>query len=121
MEEGYKKYLYIFDLLGKPPQLRIFNHEKYKSSLTSILSIILFAFSIVFTIYSLIDFFKYKNPNVIYSKDNDKTTNRTILIKDTLLMFSLIDSSFKTINDQMHCLKVFMLQLIIMEILFLFH
>ena len=101
MEEEYKKYLYIFDLLGKPPQLRIFNHEKYKSSLTSILSIILFAFSIVFTIYSLIDFFKYKNPNVIYSKNNDNLTNRTFLIKDTLLIFGLIENSkFSPVNKE---------------------
>ena len=55
--------------------------------------------SIAFSIYSFVIYLKFENPNIIYSKDNDKTTNRTIHLKDTLLMFSLIDSSFKTINE----------------------
>ena len=121
MFNNYKSFLYLFDLLGIVPQLRVLNYENYKTIFSSFLSIIILLISIAFSIYSFVIYLKFENPNVIYSKDNDKTTNRTILIKDTLLMFSLIDSSFKTINDQMHCLKVFMLQLIIMEILFLFH
>ena len=91
MKETFKKYLYIFDLLSKPPQLRIFSNDRYKSTLTSILSIVLIIFSIAFTVGSLIDFFKYKNPNVVYSKNNDNLTNRTILIKDSLLILGLIE------------------------------
>jgi len=49
----------------------------------------------------LIIYFHFDNPVVIYSKDNDKSTNRTFLIKDTLLLLLLVEptsSSFKSIN-----------------------
>jgi hypothetical protein len=98
MFNNYKSFLYLFDLLGIVPQLRVLNYENYKTIFSSFLSIIILLISIAFSIYSFVIYLKFENPNVIYSKDNDKTTNRTILIKDTLLMFSLIDSSFKTIN-----------------------
>ena len=96
MKKVNKKYLYIFDLLASNPQLRIFNYDRYKSIITSILSIILIFFSITFIVLSLIDFFKHKNPNVIYSKNNDDLTNRTILIKDSLLIFGLIENNHFT-------------------------
>ena len=93
MGKEYKKYLYIFDLLPSNPQLRIFNHDRYKSIFSSILSIILILLSLTFIILSLIEFFKHENPNVIYSKNNDDLTNRTILIKDSLLIFGLIENN----------------------------
>ena len=99
MPKTYKDYLYIFDLLGNPPKLRIFNEDNYKSIFSSILSILLIVISIFFGIYSLIDYLKYKNPVVVYSKDNDKSTNRTILLNDTLLILGLIESNnFTRIN-----------------------
>lgn len=94
-----KDYLYIFDLLGNPPKLRIFNEDNYKSIFSSILSILLIIASIIFSIYSLIDYLEYKNPVVVYSKDNDKSTNRTILLNETLIILGLIDSnSFVRVN-----------------------
>ena len=96
MRKENKKYLYIFDLLASNPQLRIFNQDRYKSIFTSILSIILIFFSLTFIVLSLIDFFKHENPNVIYSKNNDDSTNRTILIKDSLLIFGLIENNHFT-------------------------
>ena len=99
MPKTYKDYLYIFDLLGNPPKLRIFNEDNYKSIFSSILSILLIVVSIFFGIYSLIDYLKYKNPVVVYSKDNDKSTNRTILLNDTLIILGLIESNnFTRIN-----------------------
>jgi hypothetical protein len=38
MPKKMKDYLYIFDLLGNPPKLRIFNEDNYKSIFSSILS-----------------------------------------------------------------------------------
>ena len=99
MPKKMKDYLYIFDLLGNPPKLRIFNEDNYKSIFSSILSILLIIASIIFSIYSLIDYLEYKNPVVVYSKDNDKSTNRTILLNETLIILGLIDSnSFVRVN-----------------------
>ena len=100
MSENYKKYLYIFDLLGRPAQLRIFDNDNYKSTFSSLLSIILIFFSISFGIYSIIDFLRFKNPNVVYSKNNDNYTNRSIKIKDTLLILGLIENKQFTIVDK---------------------
>ena len=100
MSENYKKYLYIFDLLGRPAQLRIFDNDNYKSTFSSLLSIILIIFSISFGIYSIIDFLRFKNPNVVYSKNNDNYTNRSIKIKDTLLILGLIENKQFTIVDK---------------------
>ena len=96
MPKNTKKCLYKIDLLGHPPDFRIFKEYSYKSTFSSVLSIIIFIISVAFFIYSLIDYLKYKNPSVIYSRDNDKSTNRTILIKDTLLLFALLENTYFT-------------------------
>ena len=87
-----RKVLYSFDLLCQPPQFRIFNEEKYKTSFSLVLSIIIIFILISFTLFSIIDFFKFKNPSIIYYKDNNKSTNRTFLIKDTLLIFGFLEN-----------------------------
>jgi len=57
-------------------------------------------FSVIFTIFSLVQYFKYQSPMISYTKGNDKSTNREILLKDTFLMFQLIDStSVNRIDD----------------------
>ena len=99
MPKQFKDYLYFCDLLGNPPQLRIFNEDNYKSIFSSILSIALIIVSIIFAIFSLIDYLEYKNPVVVYSKDNDKETNRTILLNDTIIILALIESNtFTRVN-----------------------
>ena len=87
---NYKSCLYAFDLLGIKPELKIFNNNSYKSVLSSFITIIIFLICIAFSIYSIIIYCKFDNPSVIYYKDNDKITNRTLLLKDTLLMFKYI-------------------------------
>ena len=99
MPKKFKDYLYFCDLLGNPPQLRIFNEDSYKSIFSSILSIALIVVSVIFAILSLIDYLQYKNPVVVYSKNNDKETNRTILLNETLIILGLIDSNnFSRVN-----------------------
>ena len=91
--------IYFFDLVGTSPEIYVFNNTRYKTILSSILSIIIILFSVFFTLYSLIDFFKYESPIISYSKGNDKKTKREFFLKDSFLMFKLIDStSFESIN-----------------------
>ena len=92
--------LYFFDLVGTSPELYIFNKTRYKTIFSSILSIIIFLLSVFFTLYSLIEFFKYENPIISYSKGNDKKTKREFFLKDSFLMFAIIDStSYESINS----------------------
>ena len=91
---------YFFDLFGTSPELYIFNNNRYKTIFSSILSIITIIFSIFFAFYSLIIFFKYDSPIISYSKGNDKKTKREFFLKDSFLMFELIDStSVESINN----------------------
>ena len=87
--------LYKLDFVGINPQLLIFKNERYKSILSLFISIIIIITSIIFIILSLIDYFKNQTPTVIYSKANDLETNRKINIKDSILVFQLVDVSNK--------------------------
>jgi len=101
MNRKYKNILYTFDLIGITPKLKIFSKNTYKTIFSSILSIGIILLSFSFFLYTLIIYFRFDNPIVNYSKDNDKSTNRTFLIKDTLLLFFLVEpttSSFKSIS-----------------------
>ena len=97
-----EKIFFFLDLIGITPQLFVFNNKRYKSYLSCIMSIIIILFSISFAIYSLCEYLKYENPIMIYTKDNDDHTKRSIELKDLILMFQLIDSidtlDFNTID-----------------------
>ena len=85
--------LYNFDLIGPSPRLYIFNNNRYKTFFSFIISLIIIIFSFFYTVFSLIQFFKYESPMISYTKGNDKNTKREILLKDTFLMFQLMDST----------------------------
>ena len=89
----FDSMLYKIDLVGASPQLLIFKNQRYKSILSLVISILIIITSIIFTILTLIDYFKYQNPIVVYSKDNDQETNRKINLKDSFLLFQLVDVS----------------------------
>ena len=94
-----KSILYFCDILGLEPKLRIFDRDTYKSTLSSILSIIILFLSATFTVYSLIVYFNYVNPSIVYSKDNEKSTSRSILISEALLMIGLYENAnFSVLN-----------------------
>ena len=100
MKNKCKTFLYYFDLIGESPQLLIFGINRYKSTFNSFLSIIIILFSLIFIIISLIEYFKYESPIVTFSKRSDDSTMRSISLKDTFLMFQLIDSTTtKKIDD----------------------
>ena len=88
-----KSIISQFDLLGPIPQLLIFSQKHYQSFLSSFISIVFIIFSLFFAIFSIRDYLKFDNPNISYSKANDAETMRKIDIKDTPLMFQLIDST----------------------------
>jgi len=107
MRLNCKSFLYKFDLIGPNSKLLIFKEERYKSIFSSILSIIIFLASVAFAITSLIEYFHYDNPVIIYSKDNDSETKRAINLNDTLLMFQLINTfSNNIINNSIGYYKV---------------
>ena len=81
-----KSLLYRCDFIGFIPQFRVLNEYRYKTIFSSILSLLIIIFSIVFVSYSFVDFI-HQNPNVEYYKNNDFETNKTYLLSDSLLMF----------------------------------
>ena len=100
MSNDYYSFLYFFDLIWANPQLLIFNNRRYKTVLSSIGSILIIIFSIIFAIISLKEYLKYENPIIVYSKDNDAKTNRILNIKDTVFIFQLVKTrNTEIIND----------------------
>ena len=99
MLKNCKSFLFTFDLIGVSPQLLIFNNKRYKSILSSIISIIIFLFSLAIIIFSLIQYLKYQNPIISYSKGNDEETERTMVLNNSFIMFELVDpTTLKSIN-----------------------
>ena len=102
MKNKFKSIFYDLDLIGQTPQLYIFGNIRYKSFFSSFISIVLIFFSFAFALYSFILYFKYSIPIVSYSKSSDDNTKRAIYLKDTFLMFQLIDqNSGQKIDDSM--------------------
>ena len=91
MFKNCKTFLYTFDLIGVVPQLLIFNNKRYKTILSSVISIIIFLCSLGIIIFSLIQYFKYQKPIISYSKGNDEETERSMILNDSLIMFQLVD------------------------------
>ena len=99
MESKFDSILFKLDILGPEPKLNIYGDDKYKTKFSSICSIIVIAILIAFTIYSIVDYFEYKNPSIVYVKDNDKEVNRTVNVQDSL-MFAVSDVSENTVIDE---------------------
>lgn len=85
-------FLYIFDIIGPTPKLLIYNKERYKSSFSSVISIIIIIIVISLSILLLIQFFNYDSPIIAYSKANDYLVNREINLTDSFLIFQLMDT-----------------------------
>ena len=81
-----KQILLKCDFIGYIPELRILDEARYKSIFSSILSILLIIFSIIFVTYSFIEYLN-QNPKIEYYKNNDYSTNKTYAISDSFLMF----------------------------------
>ena len=92
MFHNIREILYIIDIIGPSPTLLIKNNERYKSLFSSILSLIIIILIISISVFLLVQFLKYDSPIIAYSKANDNLVNRTISIKDSFLIFQLVDS-----------------------------
>ena len=92
MFNNIREVLYIIDIIGPSPTLLIKNNERYKSLFSSIFSLIIIILIIFISIFLLIEFLKYDSPIITYSKANDNLVNRAISIKDSFLIFQLVDS-----------------------------
>ena len=86
MTNKIKSLLLKCDFIGFIPQFRILEETRYKSVFSSFLSIAVIFFSIAFAVYSFIDYL-HQNPQLLYYKNNDYTTNKTYTISNSLLMF----------------------------------
>ena len=106
MIEKCRSISITLDLIGPSPQLYMLSNKRYKSLFSSIISILIILFSIIFAIFSIFDYLKYQNPIVAFSKDSDLNTERQVILKDTLLMLQIVDSStLNYTNDSVAYLK----------------
>lgn len=92
MLKRLKNIIYTFDLIGPTPQLLIFNKKRFQSIPSFFISIIIIIISLIFAIISIIEYLKYENPIISFTKANDEETRREIFIKDTPLLLSLVDA-----------------------------
>ena len=94
-----KPFLFTFDLVGITPRLFIFDQKRYNSIISSILSIIILSLSISYAFYSFIQYLKFNDPSVSYTKDNEQIEEKKILLKNFFIMFQAFEAtSFRTIN-----------------------
>ena len=90
MHEKCQTFLNALDLIGTNPHLLIFKKKRYKYMLSSLISLVIILFSIIFSIISICEYLKYESPIVVYTKANDHETKREAFMKDTLLMFQVL-------------------------------
>ena len=98
MENKFDSFLFKFDILGPEPKLNILGDDKYKSKFSSICSIIIIALLTAFTIYSIVEYFKYESPSIVYFTDNDDESNRTANVQDSIMIsvYDYLSDSFLT-------------------------
>ena len=99
MLEKTKQFLYFLDFTGIYPSLRIFNHDNYKSKISSIISVIVIITSVTFIIYSIVDFVN-QNPDIIYYKNIDNNINKTFKISDSFQMVKFSGSDLCMNNKE---------------------
>ena len=94
-----KPLLFKCDFIGFTPQFRILDEVRYKSVFSSLLSILIILFSVIFVSISFIDFIHQK-PEVEYYKSNDDKTNKTFVISDSLIMYRTLFYCFSEYSQK---------------------
>jgi hypothetical protein len=93
-----KNFIFAFDIYRISAEINTFNGDnKTKGGL--VVSFIFIALSILYILYVLINYFEYSSPSVIYFKENEQDTNRTIDMKDPFL-FGIFDNSDLTLLNE---------------------
>ena len=80
------------DILSDYPKLRIFGNYNYKTTWSTIISILVILFSIGFTLYSSLKYCRFEEVNIYYWKNGVHDKNLTINLNETLLMFKIGDA-----------------------------
>ena len=92
-----QNFIFSFDIYGISAKLNTFNgNTKTKSGL--IISFVFIALSILYSLYTMVLYFKYSTPAVIYFKENSHDTNRTVDMSEPFL-FGLYDSDYYYIDE----------------------
>ena len=99
MIEKLKSFLYKFDLIGASPQLLIFKNKRYKSVLSLSSSFLIIILSLIFSIFSISEYLKFDSPSIIYARNNDEETERSVFLNETPLMFQMVNSSTIDVGD----------------------
>ena len=99
MLNKFINFIYNFDIIGPCPKLYVFKKERYQNIFSLIFSIIIILVSLIFILYSIINYIQFDRPTVVYSKNNDIGEKRLIYIKDMLIMFQIMDKSLKKLNE----------------------
>ena len=99
MIEKIKSLLYMVDLIGISPQLLILKNKRYKSILSSSASFLIIILSLIFAIFSINEYLKFDSPSIIYVKNNDEETERSIFLNETPLMFQMVDLYIDNVGD----------------------
>ena len=92
-----QNFIFAFDIYGISAKINTFNGYN-KTKIGLIFSFIFIALSILYAFYTLFVFFKYSTPSVIYFKENEHDTERTIDMKDPFL-FGLYDSNYNPLKE----------------------
>ena len=99
MIEKIKSLLYMVDLIGISPQLLILKNKRYKSILSSSASFLIIILSLIFAIISISEYLKFDSPSIIYARNNDEETERSIFLNETPLMFQMVNFSTIDVGD----------------------
>ena len=87
-----KSLFFKFDILSDYPKLKIFGNYNYKTTWSTIISILVIIFSFGFALYSSLKYFDFEEPNIYYWKNSVHDKNLTIKLNETLLMFKIGDA-----------------------------
>ena len=77
------------DILSNPPSLRIFGNYNYKTTWSTIISIIVMIFSFGFALYASLNYFHFEQPNIFYLKKNIYNKTLSLNLNEILLMFKI--------------------------------
>ena len=94
------RMFFKLDFLSSPPNLRIFGNKNFKTTWSSIISIILIISSLTYLIYAFTIYLKFDDPNIVYIKESVKEKKLSVNLNETLLMFRINDDNKGIINKR---------------------
>ena len=86
-----KNFIFAFDIYRMSAEINTFNGDnKTKGGL--VVSFIFIALSILYALFTLINYFKYSTPSVIYFKENEQNTIKEFDMNDPFMIGLYIDA-----------------------------